>query len=113
MERFEGMMAMEQRDPLLQIVRDNGSFRLVGEIDMSNAAELARVLKQGANGGDLVVDCTDLRFVDSTGIAAILEVSRGLENGDKLVLRSPTTSLRKAMRVLGLDGRANIVLSGS
>jgi anti-anti-sigma factor len=104
---------MEQKEPLLQIVRDDGIFRLVGEIDMSNAGEFARVVKEGTNGGDVVLECGDLTFVDSTGIAAFLEISRGLGDAGRLVLRSPSTSLQKAVRILGLEGRANIELAQS
>ena len=104
---------MEQREPLLEIVRDNGTFRLVGEVDMSNAAQLTRVVQEGTNGGDVVLECAELRFVDSTGIAALLEIGRGLGEGARLVLRSPSSSLRKAVRVLGLEGRSNIELSSS
>ncbi|MGH2684825.1 MAG: STAS domain-containing protein [Actinomycetota bacterium] len=97
---------------MLQIERDNGEFRLVGEIDMSNAAEFTRTVTAGVvEGGEIVFDCSDLRFIDSTGMAALVEISRGLGDNGRLVLRSPRTSLVKAVHVLGLDRLPNLELA--
>ncbi len=98
---------------LLEITRENGTFRLVGEIDMSNAAELSRrVGGEVVEGTQLVFDCSDLRFVDSTGMAAIVEITRALGTSGRLVLRSPPHSLRKAVEVLGLDRLQNLEFDG-
>ena len=103
---------MEQRPALLQIERDDGEFRLVGEIDMSNAAEFTRTVRDGVTeGGHIVFDCSDLRFIDSTGMAALVEISRGLGENGRLVLRSPGASLVKAVHVLGLDRLPNLELA--
>ena len=105
------MRDMEVRPPLLQIRRDNGEFHLVGEIDMSNAAEFTRTVIDGVTeGAEIVFDCSDLRFIDSTGMAALVEISRGLGENGRLVLRSPRTSLMKAVHVLGLDRLPNLEL---
>jgi anti-anti-sigma factor len=104
---------MDARSPLLEVKRENGTFRLVGEIDMSNAAEFSRkVAREVTEGTDVILDCTDLRFVDSTGMAAFVEISRGLGASGRLVLRSPPQSLRKAVHVLGLDRLPNLEFSG-
>ncbi|MDQ4005358.1 MAG: STAS domain-containing protein [Actinomycetota bacterium] len=106
------MRTVEGQPPLLQIKRDNGEFRLVGEIDMSNAAEFTRTVTDGVmEGGEIIFDCSDLRFIDSTGMAALVEISRGLGEKGRLVLRSPRTSLVKAVHVLGLDRLPNIELA--
>jgi anti-sigma B factor antagonist len=110
-DAWKAVRKMEGR-PLLQIERDNGEFRLVGEIDMSNAAEFTRTVTDGViEGGEIVFDCSDLKFIDSTGMAALVEISRGLGENGRLVLRSPRTSLVKAVHVLGLDRLPNLELA--
>lgn len=100
---------MDTGSPLLEVRRENGTFRLAGEIDMSNAAEFAgKVADAVRDGNRLVFDCAELRFIDSTGMAAIVEISRGLGTSGSLVIRSAPHSLRKAVRVLGLDRLPNV-----
>jgi anti-sigma B factor antagonist len=100
---------MDTRSTLLDITRENGTFKLAGEIDMSNAAEFSRKVAEGVTDGNRVVfDCTDLRFIDSTGMAALVEMSRRLGASGRLVIRSAPHSLRKAVRVLGLDRLPNV-----
>lgn len=102
---------MDIGSPLLEITRENGTIKLVGELDMSNAAEFARQVADGlGDGQDVVFDCRDLRFIDSTGMAALVEISRTLGDSGSLVLRAPGHSLRKAVRVLGLDRLPNLQL---
>ena len=55
--------------------------RIAGEIDSSNAAELRRALLErlSNNVRGMVLDITAVRYVDSTGIALIFDLARGLE----------------------------------
>ena len=108
------MRDVEGAIPMLEITRDNGGFRLAGEIDMSNAAEFrSTVSADVVEGQNLIFDCSELRFIDSTGMAALVEISRGLGEQGRLVLRSPRSSLVKAVRVLGLDRLPNLELATS
>jgi anti-anti-sigma factor len=76
-------------------------FRAVGELDMSTAAELLSGLEPAlAHGlGDVVVDVSQLSFVDSSGLRALIRVSRKLEGRGRLVLMDPTPAVQ---RLLGL-----------
>ena len=55
-------------------------FSLRGEIDMASAPQCHRALDAHAafTLGEIVCDCTDLGFLDSTGIAMLVEVSDDL-----------------------------------
>ena len=99
---------MEQRAPLLDVIRENGTFRLVGEIDMSNAADFARTVASTRSGDEIVFDCSGLRFIDSTGMAALVEISREIGPSGRLVIRSAPRSLQKAVHILGLDRLPNV-----
>jgi len=55
--------------------------RIAGEIDSSNAAELGQALLEHLSNSvrGMVLDITEVRYLDSTGIALIFDLARGLE----------------------------------
>jgi anti-anti-sigma factor len=75
---------------------------IIGEVDMSNVdsieAELAGVLAE--RPPRLVFDLSALRFIDSSGIAALL---RAAEKTDQLELRNPSTIVRRVIVATGLS----------
>lgn len=88
---------------LLAIEDTPRGFRLVGEIDISNSEELeGRLRRSAGDGGDLVLDCSDLRFIDSTGVQALLNISQGLRPA-RLVLRGCGSPVRRIMDLLGVQ----------
>lgn len=98
---------------ILEITQDRDVFRLSGEIDLSNVDELSAALKaEVREGNHLVLDCTDLRFIDSTGMAALLSICKGLGASGRLTLRTVTPPVAKAAHVLGLDRVPNLELTG-
>ena len=87
--------------------------RLQGELDMATAPQLRRVLDAAldARPAELAVDLQDLTFADSTGIRVLLEASRRAQDaGCSLVLRSPRRSVRKALRLTGMDQLVDVEL---
>lgn len=81
---------------------------LSGELDLATADTLRSCLGplvQGASAPDrLVLDLSDLSFVDASGISALLVVQRALDSrGGTLVLRSPSRLVRRVMKVLELE----------
>jgi anti-sigma B factor antagonist len=56
-------------------------FPVRGEVDLASAGELQDELLAIVNSGtdDLVIDCTGLEFVDSTGIAVFVHTQRIME----------------------------------
>jgi anti-anti-sigma factor len=79
------MAASVQIEPL-----DEGTFRLVGEIDISNAGELGRLHNPG--GGNIVLDLAELSFMDSAGLRGLIELANDLGEGRQLVIRNPSLS---------------------
>jgi anti-anti-sigma factor len=63
-------------------------YCLRGEVDLANAAriraDLTRVIS--THDAHLLVDCTYLTFIDSTGIAVLLEANRKLEESGRYML---------------------------
>ncbi|WP_180357827.1 STAS domain-containing protein [Streptomyces sp. NP160] len=86
-------------------------LHLVGDLDLQAAPELrgwsSRLLAQ-AHGGPapaaaVVVDLTEVPFVDSTGVGALLSVLRDVRaRGGDLVLAGPNHELQHLLASLGL-----------
>jgi anti-anti-sigma factor len=80
-------------------------FLLSGEFDLANTPGLLDDLCQivSATGADLVVDCSELRFIDSSGIKVLIQVRNALDaQGRRFRMqRLPPTPLR-TLEVLGL-----------
>jgi anti-anti-sigma factor len=75
---------------------------LAGELDIGNVEELRAAMEGlGATTGPVVVDVTSLRFMDSSGIAVLLQA---VQRGTALVLRRPSPIIRKLIEASGLTG---------
>jgi anti-sigma B factor antagonist len=78
----------------------------VGEADMYNAAELERALDGvvGLGGNSVVLDLTDVSFVDSTLLSVLLRYrERLMELGGKLVLVTDERGIRRTLEITGLE----------
>ncbi len=73
-----------------------------GEVDMSTAARLAEALGQFANGS-VVVDLTDVTFLDSSGVAALLAARKRLERrGVELSVESASPAALHILQLVGV-----------
>ena len=77
---------------------------LYGELDAATSDGLADALVE-ASGSTLVVDLSDLTFMDSSGIGALVVArNRVLANGlGQLVITRPTAIVRAALEIVGLS----------
>jgi anti-sigma B factor antagonist len=58
-----------------------------GEVDLASADQLEKAIRDAeqSTAGWIVIDLEDLRFLDSTGLAVLLQARRrARENGDRL-----------------------------
>lgn len=85
-------------------IEDGGDGRtlvLGGEIDMSNVDDLVKAATEGREGRSVRLRMEEVSFIDSTGIRGLLRIAE--VNGGELDIVSPHPSVRKVLRVLGLD----------
>jgi len=80
--------------------------RLIGDLDLANAPlvrdELVRMLDEGVT--KLGIDLSDLTFLDSTGIAALVVVRKhALELGVDLRVHSPQEAICHVLEACGVD----------
>ena len=82
------------------------SIRLVGELDLDCAnllSEVDQVIAGQVNS--VVVDLTELEFIDSTGVSAMLRLHQRHEAAGRTVrFQRPQPGVRRVFSVLGLDG---------
>jgi anti-anti-sigma factor len=81
--------------------------RLEGEIDLSNADDVEQQLTRGETGAadTLVLDLSELRYLDSAGVAFLHRLARTrLENGQTLALVvSDASFVRRVLEVTRID----------
>jgi len=101
-----------QEDGLLQIqqIREDSGVTIVlgGELDLSNAGELERLLAeiQGGYSGRLLLDLSGLEFMDSTGIALIIRAEQAaLGDGHEFHLRGGSPQVRRLLTLTGILDR--------
>lgn len=87
---------------------------LSGELDLATAPRLrsclAPIVTAQTAPMQLVLDLSELRFLDASGISALLTVQRALAaRGGRLALRSPSRLVRRVVKVLDLDGLLPVV----
>ena len=81
-------------------------YHLRGEIDLPAAPDLRADLARAISRHDvnLVVDCTALTFIDSTGIAVLLEAHRDLEaTGRQMRIVNVPPGPRRSFEILGMS----------
>jgi anti-anti-sigma factor len=80
---------------------------LSGELDMATAADFAATAIAALDGQrELVVDMSALRFLDSTGIQAIIATARRTDRG--VVLRNPRPNVRRVIDLTGVTAQDGI-----
>jgi anti-sigma B factor antagonist len=79
-------------------------YRLSGELDALNSAHLRTVLiEQADDDRDVVLDLSQVAFIDSSGIGVLVGALKRFEaSGRRLVFRSPTPALKRVFDMTGL-----------
>jgi anti-sigma B factor antagonist len=79
--------------------------KLTGEMDVANASVVSACLNGLLDAGaDVVIDLSDLQFIDSTGLGVLVSAgSRAREGGHRVRLRGPGKNVAGTLSVTGLD----------
>jgi len=88
-----------------RVEREQGCAVVVasGEIDLHTATGLRRAVAVAATlSGSVVVDLTDVDFMDSSGLAVVLR-ARGRRGTPSVSLVHPPRMLRKVLHLTGLS----------
>jgi anti-anti-sigma factor len=78
-------------------------FALKGELDASTCEGLAQQLC-GPPGSLVVVDLSELTFIDSSGLGAIHSARRlAIKDGGTLVVSRPQAAVHRVLKLTGLE----------
>ena len=107
-------MPDELEQPLVVRVRRNADeaiITLTGELDPHTAPMLSDELEtlRAEGVGSVVLELTELGFVDSSGLRVLIAADRDLrDRGGRLVLRSPSETVHRLLEITGLGDHLNI-----
>ena len=77
---------------------------LNGELDTAAALEAEEVLKPlyQSNGKDVIIDCTDLEYIASSGLRILLSILKGAKAcGSKVVMRGVNDDIKNVFKLTG------------
>jgi anti-anti-sigma factor len=98
-EEQDQIVTRERGDRLTVTLHDRGlvlEIALQGELDLSSAPVLAGALPSAAPPPRLVVDVSELTFVDAAGLRVLLGLAA---DGRTVVLRNPPRLLRRILDI--------------
>ncbi len=106
--RGSAMTVSRSAQIVLNVSGDDGHrvLRVSGDVDLSTAPVLEQQLKELIDDGAraIVLDITDLKFIDAAGLSVLVRAADRLRRCDGgLQLRSPSRSVRKVLQITGLD----------
>jgi anti-sigma B factor antagonist len=112
MTRVEGEEAARRYEfggGVAEVVRDGALTRiaLAGDLDMSTVARVQMIIDGECESAPerIVVDLSDVEFVDSHGLHLLSATHRALTaDGCVLVVLPPRQPVRRAFEITGLDG---------
>ncbi len=90
---------------LKMILTDNGC-KVEGEVDIATASQFNDAIREQIKKGlpELVLDLTDMEYIDSTGIGILMDIKKNvLPKAHSLVLLNPKRSILKLMQLTGAD----------
>jgi anti-anti-sigma factor len=85
---------------------------LSGELDRNSAGELREVIQQelAANARGLLLECTELAYIDSGGISLVFGTVQSLKAGGLLGIVAPNVGVHKIIEMTGLLDRPEVRL---
>jgi anti-anti-sigma factor len=91
--------------PVLEISRIHSlaGLRLSGELDLFSSTKLSDALADIGGNEPIHIDLSELTFVDSSGMGAILTFAGARRGPGRVVLMNPSEPVRRAMEICGLD----------
>jgi anti-sigma B factor antagonist len=96
-----------RKPPVLGIDEDGKAhiIRLGGELDLYNADSVREALFTACDDGPerIVVDLSEVEFMDSTALGVLIEARSRLANRKAFMLAAPGVETKRALQISGLD----------
>ncbi|HSC74534.1 MAG TPA: STAS domain-containing protein [Gaiellaceae bacterium] len=96
-----------RKDPILSVEQQGDAcvVKLAGELDLYNAPRLRDALAEACKDAPsrVVVDLSEVEFIDSTALGVLIEARTRLDNRRAFLLAAPGLETRRALEISGLD----------
>lgn len=92
---------------MVATIQENGNqyvATLKGELDTAAAVEAEQVLKPlyQNDGRDIVIDCTELKYIASSGLRILISILKGAKaKGSKVIIRNMNDDIKNVFRLTG------------
>jgi len=96
-----------RKDPVLGVQKQGDAcvVKLGGELDLYNAPQVRQALAGACDDSParIVVDLSEVDFIDSTALGVLIEARTKLDNGRAFLLAAPGLETKRALEISGLD----------
>ena len=101
---------MAELDLESRVTGDVATVLVRGEIDVATAPQLREMLHELVQAGakQIVLDCRDLGFLDSSGIGLLVATRKRLGGDGQLVIESPPSHVRKVLELTGVTEELSV-----
>lgn len=88
----------------IEQLEDKFLVSLDGELDTSAAGEVNQILQPlyTANGKNVVIDCTKLEYIASSGLRILISILKGAKaGGSKVVIKNLNDDIKDVFKLTG------------
>ena len=88
----------------IEQVEDKYLVTLEGELDTAAAVEVEQTLQPlyNSNGKDVVIDCTELEYIASSGLRILISVLKGAKaGGSKVIIKNLNDDIMDVFKLTG------------
>ena len=96
--------------PTLEIspLVDEVGIKLTGEVDMATARQLTEALANVSSESEIHFELSELSFIDSSGLSAIVAYARSRNGAGALVMLNPPDHIERLFVITSLDQHPKI-----
>lgn len=88
----------------IEQLEDKFLVTLDGELDTAAAEEVEQILQPlyNTNGLDVIIDCTNLEYIASSGLRILISILKGaIAGGSKVVLKGLNDDIKEVFKLTG------------
>lgn len=88
----------------IQELEEKYVVTLEGELDTAAAADVEKTLQPlyKSNGRDIVIDCTNLEYIASSGLRILISILKGAKAcGSKVIMRNMNDDIKTVFKLTG------------
>lgn len=89
---------------MFEELEDRYLATLKGELNTSAAVEVEQVLKPlyQSDGRDIIIDCTDLEYIASSGLRILISILKGAKaKGSKVIIKNLNDDIKNVFKLTG------------